>query len=161
MNSNTKKSLLALILLAPITILGTVAQAADQTDDWKSMPATACESNNNGLEYGNNSVNGAWGWVRATKNTKAQCPMVRDHRNARPSKFRVSFFHLGNKTTNCKVHVRSREANVGTSFPLNITGNGYIQKTINLNTTHSFGHAHLTCDASANTYILSYALHEL
>ncbi len=161
MKSITQSTLLAFILSAPIALFATSSQAADQTDDWKSMPATSCESNNNGLAYGNSSVNGAWGWMRATKSTIAQCPMVRDQRNARPARFRVSFYHSGNKTTTCKVHVRSREANAGASFPLNITGAGYIQKTINLNTTNQWGHVHLTCKMGANAYILSYALHEL
>ena len=161
MNSNTKSRLLALILSTPIALLGATAQAEDLPNDWKSMAGTACESNNNGLVYGNSSVSGAWGWMRAFKKTVAQCPMVRDNPSARPARFRVSFYHSGNQTTTCRVHLRSREANVGTSFPLTITGSGYIQRLISLNTTHSVGHVHLTCSMPANAYILSYALHEL
>lgn len=161
---NSKKQLLTLMLSAPIALFTTSIQAVDHTDDWKSMPATSCESHNNGLTYGNNSITGAWGWVRANKATMAQCPMVRDNRSARPARFRVSFYHSGNQTTNCRVNLLNRNADTGlagVSVPLNASGSGYLQRTINFNTTYQWGHVHLTCDMDPNAHILSYALHEL
>lgn len=148
------KKVKSLLILTSIALFYTApVQADNDANDWKSLPATACQTNNDGITYLSR------GTVSATKGSFVRCPMVRDNIQRRPARFRVSA-----SSTNgvpCRVFVLNRTGSTASSFPLNVPAGNNQVRVISFHTTYNTGHLAVRCSLQRFERLHAYSLSEL